>query len=408
MNYTKRCFESVGALGRHNQVVLRRVLGLFPRYAAVLGLDLSIGDLNLELVRAALMGDAVPAALDDLLYFSSALGNSRGWSMIERQAEEDGLSLPCHDPAMSNVDMALLAAIHNWPDNQHLLERANARARIHGKSSFKYYAPASDHRNKYHSPTPESLRDAEALLKQHFIEQGFIMAGAQERSVRIIHYEYANEIWFLIWYADKKRRHRGCEADGEWKYYDFNPEQFDAVVYNKVYGDIRMNTKNQRKKDHSKYRIAIGHMLLGDGAAFLPTKKMVVLRPLEAADAMSLFATDDIPGLASIEPVQLDYLPFGVPRRFTVKAYKDSSLLVTNELAPRLVPDGASVASAIFEYRLSDSARRGKLSLSFGNKVSYERDGDSLVLEEWLRRRGFVLSFVEGTAYGTSAAEAAA
>jgi hypothetical protein len=53
MNYTKRCFESVGALGRHNQVVLRQLLGNFPEYVAALGLDLSASELDLERVRAA-------------------------------------------------------------------------------------------------------------------------------------------------------------------------------------------------------------------------------------------------------------------------------------------------------------------------------------------------------------------
>jgi hypothetical protein len=48
----------------------------------------------------------------------------------------------------------------------------------------------------------------------------------------------------------------------------------------------------------------------------------------------------------------------------------------------------------VFEYRLKDSRRRGRLTLSPGNKIGYERDGDSLVLEEWLRARGFLLSLV--------------
>lgn len=406
MSYSKRCFDSVGALGRRDVQVLRTAFGLFPEFVAEYGLDLIADKLDLEALRDAIMGDRVPEALDDQLYFSSALGSSRGWAMIERQAEEDRLQLPSHDSDLSFADMALAAGTYNWPDNRNLLERANARARIHGKSAFKYYAPANDHRADYRPPTPESVAEAESVLRQHFVAQGYITEGAQERAVRIIPYEYESETWFLCWYADKKRRHRGCEADGEWKYFDFNPEQFDAIVYNKVYGDIRMNTKNQRKSDHIKYRIAIGYMLLDTGSAFLPSKQVVTLAPLQGRNAVDLFEVGDMPGLHSIEPVQIEYSPFGSATTITVRADKGSSLRIANELAPRLVPDGAQVLSAVFQYKLANSSRTSKLTIHCGNRVNYERDGDSLVLESWLRDRRFIISSLEDS--GDAAAKEAA
>ncbi len=408
MAYTKRCFDNVGALSSRNPDVLRKLLSLFPGYASIRKLDISSAELDIPSVRDALMSDEIPEALDELLYFSSALGSSTGWAMIEQQAGEDGIPLPKRNADFDDADMAVLAAIQDWPKYSSLLEKANARARIHGKSVYKYYAPASaGQKQNYRNADAASLAEAEETLRQHFVEQGYIRAGAQEKAVRIIPYDYAKEIWFLICYADTKKRFRGCQADGEWKNFDFNPEQYDAVVYNKVYGDIRMNTKNQRKKDHAKYRLAVGRMLLNDGGAFLEKKKIVTLRPLESVSASSLFATDDIQGLASIEPVQLDYAPFAEPRSYTVKARKDSSLRIANRLAPRLVPEDATVTRAVFEYRIKDSVRRGRLALAAGNKVDYERDGDSLVLEKWLRQRGFVLSFMEESAHGVSGQEAA-
>ena len=397
MSSTKRAFDNVRALGSRHPQVLRDLLGWFPDYVQEWKLDLAAEELDLVAIRDALMAEAIPEDLDDILYLSTALGNYTGWSMIERQAEEDGLLLPHHNADLTDTDMAVLSAIHNWPSNLALLERANARARIHAKSVFKYYPMEVELRHQYRAPTPETLAEAEGLLRDHYVAKGYIHAS-QGHSVRVIPYDFEHEIWFLIGYAAKKQRFRGCQNDGEMQSFDFNPEQYDAVVYNKVYGDIRMNTKNWRKKDHAKYRLAIGRMLLDNGGAFAPTKRMVTLSPLEQPNAVDLFATDDIAGLAEIELVELKYGPFAEPRTFTMTADKGSSLRVENDLAPRLVPEESRVLRAVFEYRLADSSRRGRLTLSPGNKIGYERDGDSLVLEQWLRARGFLLSLVEDAA----------
>lgn len=78
------------------------------------------------------------------------------------------------------------------------------------------------------------------------------------------------------------------------------------------------------------------------------------------------------------------------------------TLLAGNEHRPRVLPKRAvSVRKVILAYQLDDSTRTGKLTLQMGNRVNYERDGDSIVLEDWLRRRGFVKSFVEVEADGS-------
>jgi hypothetical protein len=393
MAVTKRAFDNVRALGNRHPQVLRDLLERFPEHVQQWELDLTAEELDLVAIRDAFMAAEIPEELDDILYLSTALGNSNGWAMIERQAEEDGLLLPHHNADLTDTDMAVLAAIHNWPANLRLLERANARARIHAKSVFKYFPMEVELRHQYRAPTPETLAEAVQTLQDHYVSKGFIHSS-QRSSVRIMPYDFEHEIWFLIGYAAKKQRHRGCKDSGEMRAFDFNPEQFDAVVYNKVFGDIRMNTRNWRKKDHHAYRLSIGRMLLDDGSAFSPSKKMVTLTPLELPNAADLFATDDIAGLAEIEPIELKYGPFDEPRTYTLSADKGSSLRAANPLAPRLVPCETRVCRAVFEYRLKDSRRRGRLTLSPGNKIGYERDGDSLVLEEWLRARGFLLSLV--------------
>jgi hypothetical protein len=407
MPFTKRSFESIPSLATHNQTLLRQMLALFPEAIDRFQLNLNRPELDLSAVHQLLMDDFVPESLNDLLYLSSALGNPSGWRMIEHQAGRDGIALPPGHADFTYVDMAVRAAIKDWPANLSLLERAYACQRIHAKSAYKYYGPVSDFRAKYRAPSPDRMKVALETLCRHFVEQGYIVAGDQERAVRIIPYDYPNEIWFLICYADKKKRFRGCEADGEWKNFDFNPEQYDAVVYNKIFGDIRMNTTGQRVKDHQKYRYAFGTLLLDEGGAFHPKKNVVSLRPLDGSHAVDLFNVDDISGLASIEPMSLKFRSLIVPRKESCSAEPDSSLRVVSRYKPRLIPEDSSVEHAVFSYRLKNSKRCGKLELSAGNIIRYERDGDSLVLEEWLRKRGFVLSFIKDSAHARSVSQAA-
>ena len=377
---------------------------MFPDFLAAHGLVLpdaaTRDNLDYNRLRDALFTGPVPDDLDDILFLSALLGNLSGWDMIERQAAEDRRELPKPAADFSDMDMAVFAAMMDWPVNKGLLERAQARARVHSKSAYLYFAPTSDLRSQYRPPTKASLDEARQYLTDHFVRCGLVATGERGKATEVIPYDFEKEIWFLIRYPGRIRRHRGYNA-GDWRHFDFNPEQYDAVAYNKVYSDLRMNTN--RKTEEVKYRCAFGQLLFGQHNAFREKERVVVLTPLEGTRAIDLFRHDDIPGLGSISPIELTYETWALPpRRFTVSAADGTSLLHPNEHAPRLLPrEGKWVRRVVFQYRLKDSMRVSKMSIDGKNKVSFERDGDSVVLDLWLRRRGFVLSFVKVDEYDT-------
>ncbi len=400
MGYTKRCFSNVAALQRLTPQVLRDLLALFPEYVAERGLTLpevATAD-NLEYlnIRDALMADGVPADLDDILFLASRLGNSSGWDVIQRQADEDRRTVLVDDARFGYPDLAIMAAIEDWPKHKLFLEKASARARVHSRSAYVYYAPTKDPRGLYCGPSEDGLAEAREALANHFIQQGLVEDLRHGRATQIVPYDFDKEIWFLIRYPGKQSRHGGCDRSGEWSSFVFNPEEYDAVAYNKVYADLRMNT--ERKRDHVKYRVVFGNLLFGDESnVFRPDAGVVNLAPFLKDNARELFGCRDIPGLACIEPVELKYDIFSFPVvHMTEKADDGESLLLDKRHGPRLVPrETVCVTEAVLRYRLRDTQRFGRLTLRTGNRVNYERDGDSLVVEQWLRRRGFVRSFVE-------------
>ena len=398
MGITKRCFASVETLRRRNPEVLRALLALFPDHLASRGLTLpqqaSHANLDYAGVRDALMEGDIPEDLDDILYLSSILGNAKGWSMIERQMQEDTAAYLRFSANHDYADLAVLAAIQNWPRHKGLLEKAIARARVHSKSAYEYYAPALDLRGRFQDPTEQGLAMAREQLCTHFVGEGMVDEADRRKATEIIPYTFKDEIWFLVRYPGRRARMSGYTG-GDWQNFVFNPEQYDAVAYNKVYGDLRMNTN--RKREHARYRITFGHLLFNQSGGFREKAAVVTLAPLQQPNGSSLFACDDIPGLTMIRPIALTYETLGPPlRQWAITAPEGESLLDGNPYAPQLVPsDTHQVCKAVFQYRLSDSARLSRLTVTNSNKVTFERDGDSVVVERWLRRRGFVKTFVE-------------
>ncbi len=398
MGSARRCFESVEALqGRHPQV-LRDLLAL-PEFAAVHKLPLpataTAETLDCRAIHAALMSNHVPEDLSDILYLSSLLGTVKGWSMLERQLGEDKRERPASSPDHSYVDLAVLAAIEKWPRHKRFLERAHARVRVHSKASYLYFAPTLDLRGKWRDPTAAQIEEARLELCRHYVADGLVDESEQDKATEIVVYPFKNEIWCLVRYPGRSARQSGFRG-GAWRNFQFNPEQYDAVAYNKVYGDLRMNTK--RKTEHGRYRMTFSRLLLGQSGGFREDESEVVtLDPLLRADAVNLFNCDDVPGLAMIVPVDLTYETFGLPPRMkSVKAMDGGSLWEANEWAPRILPNDAQwPRKAVFVYRLKDSSRLSRLIVDDGGKVTYERDGDSVVVEVWLRQREFVKTFVE-------------
>ena len=62
-------------------------------------------------------------------------------------------------------------------------------------------------------------------------------------------------------------------------------------------------------------------------------------------------------------------------------------------LDPNLLPeDTVTIYTAKFRYSLTNGAKDRLLTLHQGRRLTYSRDGDSSVIEDWLRRRDFILT----------------
>ncbi len=337
-----------------------------------------------DAIRDVCMEGDIPHELDDVLFHVSMLGNTTGWDKIQSEAAFQGLRLNFRPDGLTCADLAMKAWLHDWPRNKSLLEQSYARAKIHGRSSYYYYPPTRNVLGKYKKPTDKQLAAFRDRLSEYFASQGL------GKGTNVVMYDYEKEIWFLVRYPGQVERHPSIDDEGQQTSHVFKPEEYDAIVYHKQYGDLRLNTN--RKKDHSHYRVVFAELLLSSSNVFDSRAKIVQLDPL-LGECLHLFNCEDVEGLAEIVPVEICFSSLAHPGVEHIwRAEKDCDLLQYHRDKKRLLTDtkAHSVRYAKFRYRVKDHTRKETVTVHAGNTMSYARDGDSAVLEEWLRRRGFI------------------
>ena len=383
----KRCFATVSALRKLDPVVLCEVLGKFPEYLKHKGLALpkepDTKNLDYDKIRTACMDGDIIAELDDVLFFATILGNKDGWEKILNEADFRKVNFPFSPVNLTYADLAMKAWLHDWPANIDLLEQSYARVKIHNRSSYVYYPPLKDLRGKYKKPSKNLASTLTKKLSEHFIKQRL------GKGTNVVMYDYEKEIWFLIRYPGQMERHPAIDDDGNATSQKFKPESYDAVVYHKEFSDLRLNTN--RIKEHKVYRMAFGHTLLSTENAFDPATKVVTLEPLKG-ECLDIFNCKDIAGLSEIAPVEVNFCCSKAPgREIRWRAERDCSLLDYHTQKKHLLPeDTHTVADAKFRYRLKDRTSYETVTVHTGRRLNYERDGDSVVIEQWLRKRKFI------------------
>ncbi len=247
-----------------------------------------------------------------------------------------------------------------------------------------------DLRARYTEPTPARISETRARLEDYFANKEGLGKGTN-----ILVYDYPKEVWFLIRYPGQVERHEAFDDEGNPAIHVLRPGEYDAIVYHKEYGDLRLNTN--RKRDHPQYRITFGHLLFGDSNVFDPTARMIHLEPLRG-ECIDIFKCGDIEGLAQIHPTEVSFSVLSQPGvKITWKSDDDVSLLDHNGHGRRLLPtDADSVQYARFRYRLSNRTNWERMTVHEGKSMTYERDGDCAIVEEWLRRRKFVKNPIDG------------
>lgn len=390
---TKKHFATVSALRHFTPAVLAEFLQQFPAYLKKTKLDIPLPataspkNMPYEAIREACMATTIDPRLNNVLFIATHLGNQQGWEQIQEELAFRGLKPAFAPMAFTHHDLPLKIWLQGQPDHPDILEQSYARVRIHSKSAYRYYAPTRDVRQQYKKPSAAALRELRSELARHFTND------PDSEDVTILEYDYEEEIWFLVRYPGQPVRPDAIGKGVPYADVFYTPGQYDAIVYHKTFGDLRMNTV--RKSEHTTYRVAFGHALLGETNAFDPKRKIITLAPL-LGECRHYFAEQDTGDFPRVLPIEICFHDVNVPgKRVTWRADTKEGHLLQYPTAedPRcLLPSSAdTIHYAKFRYRLQDSDVWHSMTVHQGMDLRFERDGDSALLEHWLRKWGFIV-----------------
>jgi len=320
-----------------------------------------------------------PKELLDALFFVDEMANPEGMNALLDESQQQGLSLGGNpDPTPADV------AVQVWLQNSDVLERKHAEQFLSRPRSFEYFRMNGTQIPPFDPPTQRELKPLEQALDDWFEEK------KRGRGCRVFVYPRDDAAWFLVRHGDPFKR-EGSLVDGEPSSVFYRPEKFDVLVYDPRLGEIRMNAATKGEKE--LYRQKFGLHLFGNEGFFLGEAKYT-LEPLRRDGERSVVCSD-IDGIEWVRLKEVHLLWGGAYREVEVRKAEDifASLKQQNREMPRRPP----IIRASFLIRFTDVKTPRTLTIRAGNVAQYTRDDDSAVVEEWLVKRGFIVTEGEET-----------
>ena len=239
-------------------------------------------------------------------------------------------------------------------------------------------------RSFQHFRDPQGLsHDPDGILHlQQSLEKQFIQRK-RGRGCRILEFERNGELWFLIRHGAPYRR-EGSLSQGQSSSVFFRPEKHDVVILNPDSSELRIYA--QSKWEIEAYREGFGFCLYGLLNYFPPHTKYS-LKPL-AEDGKDALSCTDIEGIEWVKLVEIQYQRESAFNE--IDSHKSDDLFVTFENRGMTIPRDVWIRQAKFRVKFDQIKKPRTVTLLPPDKTKYTRDDDSIILEEWFEKRGFI------------------
>jgi len=319
-------------------------------------------------------GSDTPRELADALFLIHEMATTEGMDALVDEAAKNGVVLnssPQPTPADVAVQLYLL--------RRDLLERKHAEQYLLRPRSYEHFQTTAKEPPELKTPTERTLRALEHDLDDWFEKKH------RGRGSRVFCWVRDDGVWFLVRHGEPYKR-EGSIEDGESTSVFYRPEKHDVIVYDPAIGEIRINARSKGEKE--LYRTKFGLHLFGD-KDFFPGTSKYTLEPLRTDGAKSLVCAD-IDGMEWAKLREIQYYWGGAFHE--IETRKADDYFAALEARGRTMPAKARIIRAAFQIKFADSKTPRSVVIRPSNIAQYTRDADSALVEEWLTRRGFILT----------------
>jgi len=328
--------------------------------------------IDYEHLMALLMEpDKLPADLREAFYFIHEMATDEGMACLLEAAEEAGIEI-VGKPGPTPGDVA----VQVWLKDRELLERKHAEQFLQNARSFQSFGTERSPVPKHRDPTPR-LAQMKAELDDFFDKK------KRGRNTKVFPYVRDDSVWFLVRHGDPFEREGAIGDKGESVGVYYWPEKFDVLVLDPVVGELRINARNKGEK--KEYRKVFGrHLYRDDG--FFGGESKYTLEPLreKGEDAIA-----PVEGMDDVRLTEVDFLWGGSHNEREIR--KADDIFAAYKDRGRTFPAKAPIIKACFRVTFSDSDTPRTVTIKPPNVAQYTRDADSVIVERWLKARGFIV-----------------
>lgn len=313
-----------------------------------------------------------PQRLIDALYHVNEMATQEGMEILLAAYEEAGYSFDDPDPTPADL------AVQSWIMNGKLFETTCANQYKLKPRAYRVYQSADGEGGS-------SPLDGEVLAVFESDLNDWFERRKRGRHCKVFPFPGDNDCCYIIRHGEPYARVSAINK-GESSCVFFQPEKFDTLIYDFTSGRLRIGASSKPTRD--LYRAAFGRHFFGDDGYF-PEYQLFTLQPLITDGRESLYC-NDVPGL---QQITLKRVQVRLDGGYGLRVTYDSADVFGDPGFLRTTSPDALVTEAVLSVKFVGESRARSTGIRIPNIIECCRDGDGVILDSWLRERGFIRNY---------------
>lgn len=318
---------------------------------------------------------ATPGDMVDALYYVHETASAEDMDQLLAAVRARGLVVT-DDPAATPIDLA----IDVWRVAPEVVRAHHAEAIAMRQQNFEYFGPGQPVRGAFPGIDAELRQRLECEFDDWF------ESHRRGRGCRMFVIRHSPMTWILVRHGQPMRREASQKDDGGVGTEFYRPQRHDVLIYDERSGDVGVHAST--KGERNLYLRTLGRHLFSGEEHFPPAGRFT-LDPL-IADGSEALNVGDVDGIKGVRLVEYRRYWGGVYRETETRKAEDIFAALADRNIRSLA--GGRLNSATFKVAFDDSEKERSVTIRPPGIARYERNDDSELIEQWLRRRGFIVS----------------
>ncbi|MFA5291911.1 MAG: hypothetical protein WC496_02640 [Phycisphaerae bacterium] len=334
-------------------------------------------ELDYDHLASVLMSpnEDTPEELLDALFFIDEMSLPGYYDeLMVKMSKADIVMETLPEPTVGDLAVAI------WLASPSLLESIHAEQFMVRAKKFDSFLTTCSSIPSFALPGAATIQNLESDLN-HWFE-----TKKRGRGTKVFVFIRDGIAWFLVRHGEPYKR-EGTLKNDEPSSIFYRPEKFDVLLYNPEIGEFSIHTSTKgEKKAYCKF---FGKHIFGNESMFdiENSGDKYSLDPLRVDGSDSLLCTD-VDGIDEIKICELQFRHDA--NIYHIEIHKADDVFEALESQSRCIPAAASLVKASFKITFANSVRPRTVSIRPPNVAIFDRESDSLLVNTWLEKRGFI------------------